>query len=99
MHEADDRRDGFTLFAGVMMASNRSLDFPSPQVPASELKVAARRNSVDKIPSIDDACLDQIDIFLSLGVETLVALAAPHSGDDDSTIDGGIFSKGRTNSI
>jgi hypothetical protein len=31
VHEADDRRDGFTLFTRAMMGANRSLDFPSPR--------------------------------------------------------------------
>ena len=30
IHDADDRRDGFTLFAGVAKGANRILDFPSP---------------------------------------------------------------------
>ncbi len=32
MHEADDRRDGFTLFAGAIEDANRCLDFPSPRL-------------------------------------------------------------------
>ena len=32
MHDPNDRRDGFTLFTGVMKGANRCLDFPSPRL-------------------------------------------------------------------
>src|SRR5271166_1429741 len=45
----------------------------------------------DHLCRIDDAGFDQIDIFLSLRVEALVALATQHPGDHDAGVDRGIF--------
>ena len=40
---------------------------------------------------IDDARLDEVDIFLASRVEAVVALPLQHAGDHDAAIDGGIL--------
>ena len=39
---------------------------------------------------VDDAGLDQIDVFLARGIETKIALARQHARNDHAAVHGGI---------